>query len=179
MSEKKKTLISCEWKKKKSSLHNENNPPSPPFSKGGLGGFSDKKKTFKENKSRFYKHKGSFMWQGIKTERYKPTGRDWADIIRQTLIGSRGETTKFHLRYFEIAPGGYSSFEMHKHEHVVIGVRGKGTCIVNKKTYKIGFLDTLYIQPDAPHQLRNPFNEPFGFFCIVNARRDKPKILRP
>jgi ribulose-bisphosphate carboxylase large chain len=141
-------------------------------------------KTGGKNVTKLYKHKGNFTWKGIKTEKYKPTGRDWADIVRQTLIGNHGETTKFHLRYFEIAPNGYSSFEMHKHEHVVIGIRGNGICIVRnprssevEKTYEIGFLDTLYIQPDAPHQLRNPFNEPFGFFCIVNAKRDRPKTL--
>jgi hypothetical protein len=40
------------------------------------------------------------------------------------------------------------------------------------------FLDTLYIAPEAPHQLSNPFREPFGFFCIVNAKRDKPKMIK-
>src|SRR4030043_2334937 len=141
-------------------------------------------KTGGKNKTKLYKHKDNFTWKGIKTERYKSSGKGWSDIVRQTLIGSHGETTKFHLRYFEIAPNGYSSFEFHKHEHVVVGIRGKGICIVRnprsseaEKTYEIGFLDTLYIQPDAPHQLRNSFNEPFGFFCIVNAKRDRPKIL--
>ena len=141
-------------------------------------------KTSGKNKTKLYKHKGNFTWKGIKTERYKSSGKGWSDIVRQTLIGNYGETTKFHLRYFEIAPNGYSSFEMHNHEHGVIGIRGKGICIVRnprsaeaEKTYEIGFLDTLYIQPEAPHQLRNPLNEPFGFFCIVNANRDRPKIL--
>jgi ribulose-bisphosphate carboxylase large chain len=153
----KKPPISCDWK---------------------IGVATQKaKKSPEDNKTRFYKHKGNFSWKGIKTEKYKPAGRDWSDIVRQTLIGNHGETSKFHFRYFEIAPGGYSSFEMHRHEHVVIGVRGKGLCIVRKKNYDIGFLDMLYIEPGAPHQLRNPFNEPFGFFCIVNAKRDRPKIL--
>jgi mannose-6-phosphate isomerase-like protein (cupin superfamily) len=142
------------------------------------------KKSHVYNKSKLYKYKGNFSWKGIKIEKYKKTGRGWSDIVRQTLIGNHGETTKFHLRYFEIAPGGYSSFEMHRHEHVVIGIRGKGLCIVRNrrsagvgKTYDIGFLDMLYIEPGAPHQLRNTFSEPFGFFCIVNAKRDRPKIL--
>ena len=130
------------------------------------------------NKTRFSKYKGTFSWQGIQTERYKPEGDEWADIVRQTLIGNHGESAKFHLRYFEIASHGFSSFEMHKHEHVVIGVRGNGICIAGRKKYKIGFLDTLYIKPNEPHQLRNPSNEPFGFFCIVNAKRDKPKTIR-
>ncbi len=162
MVKKKSIPISCDWEKK----HNEEKKPST------------------QNKTKLYKHKGNFTWKGIKTERYKSSGKGWSDVVRHTLIGNHGETTKFHLRYFEIAPNGYSSFEMHKHEHVVIGIRGKGICIVRnprsaeaEKTHEIGFLDTLYIQPDAPHQLRNPFNEPFGFLCIVNAKRDRPKIL--
>ena len=135
------------------------------------------RETSKENKSRLYKHKGSLKWQGIKVEKYKQSGKDWADIVRQTLIGNRGETCKFHLRYFKIASGGCSSFERHKHEHVVICVRGKGKVAVGTKSHVMNFMDTLYISPSTPHQLRNPFKLPFGFFCIVNAKRDKPKIL--
>jgi ribulose-bisphosphate carboxylase large chain len=130
------------------------------------------------NKTRLFKHKGNFTWQGIKTERYKNVGNDWKDIIRMVLIGSHNESTKFHLRYFEIAPGGYSSFEKHRHEHVVIGIRGKGVAVCGEKRYRLDFLDVLYISPLTPHQLRNPFNEPFGFLCIVNAKRDKPRILK-
>jgi len=95
----KKTPISCDWKT------------------GAK--IQNKKKASNANKSALYKHK-NFKWQGIKTERYKSIKGDWADIIRQTLIGNKGETAKFHLRYFEIASGGCSSFERHKHEHVVI-----------------------------------------------------------
>jgi ribulose-bisphosphate carboxylase large chain len=156
MPEKKNISVSCDWGKKPDG----------------------RKKIQTENKSRIYCYKGKSSWRGIKAEAYKPPGREWADVVRQTLIGSYGETTKFHLRYFEIAPYGYSSFETHKHEHVVIGISGKGVCVVGKKRYQIRFLDTLYIEPNAPHQLRNPFKEPFGFFCIVNSKRDKPKILK-
>lgn len=154
MYKKKIISISCDWEKK------PDKGKKPPM----------------ENKTKLYRYKGKFSWQGIKNEKYKTGEGNWFNIARQTLIGNHGETTKFHFRYFEIAPGGYSSFEMHKHEHVVIGVRGKGMCIVKNKKYAIGFLDTLYIEPNAPHQLRNTFHEPFGFFCIVNAKRDRPKI---
>lgn len=135
------------------------------------------KKQAKE-KSRLYKHKGDYRWQGIKTEKYKPEGGDWADIVRRVIVGNYGESMRFHLRYFEISPGGYSSLEKHRHEHVVICVRGKGKVLTDKKMRTLNSLDTLYIAPDTPHQLSNPFNEPFGFFCIVNAKRDKPRILR-
>jgi len=98
---------------------------------------SPKKPVPKNNKTRFYRYKGNYSWEGLKTEQYKTKGKDWADIFRNTLIGNHGELTKFHLRYFEIAPKGFSSFETHKHEHVVIGIRGEGICIVGKKKYKI------------------------------------------
>lgn len=157
MSKKIRKSISCDWK-----IDSETNR---------------KKKTYMVNKSRLYKHSGNFTWQGIKTERYKLTTKGWSNVVRQTLIGNHGETPRFHVRYFEIAPRGYSSFEMHTHEHVVICIRGKGKVLVGKKIHDMKFLDTLYIAPNTPHQLRNPSDEPFGFFCIVNAKRDKPKIL--
>jgi ribulose-bisphosphate carboxylase large chain len=142
-------------------------------------------KTKTTNKTRFYKHKGNFTWRGIKTEKYKTEGSHWADVVRRVLIGEHNASTKFHLRYFEISPGGFSSFEKHKHEHVVVGIRGKGRVICGKsestrtdKSYELNFLDTLYIAPHTLHQLRNPYDEPFGFFCMVNAKRDKPKILK-
>jgi ribulose-bisphosphate carboxylase large chain len=41
-------------------------------------------------------------------------------------------------------------------------------------SYKIAFLDVVHISPNTPHQLLNPFDEPFGFLCVVPAKRDKP-----
>jgi ribulose-bisphosphate carboxylase large chain len=140
--------------------------------------FAPENKKSGYNKTRLFKHKGNFTWQGVKTEKYKIVGDGWKNIIRKVLIGIHNESTKFHLRYFEISPGGFSSFEKHKHEHVVIGIRGKGKVLCGKRNYKLNFLDTLYIAPHTPHQLSNPFHEPFGFLCIVNAKRDKSKILK-
>lgn len=131
-----------------------------------------------QNRSAFYRHKGNFAWQGIKDEPYKKEGNDWADIARRVLIGSHGESTKFHVRYFEIFPGGNSSLERHRHEHVVICVKGEGMVITGRTKRKMQFMDTIYISPDTPHQLFNPFKSPFGFLCIVNAKRDRPKLLK-
>lgn len=130
------------------------------------------------SRSAFYAHKGECRWKGIEDERYKVEGGSWADVVRRVLIGTHGESTKFHVRYFEIFPGGYSSLEKHRHEHVVICIKGKGVVLVGKKKRNMGFLDTLYIAPDTAHQLSNPSDEPFGFLCIVNAERDKPVLLR-
>ncbi|MEW5746751.1 MAG: cupin domain-containing protein [Nitrospirota bacterium] len=126
-------------------------------------------------RDRIHRCRPGCRWSGVKTERYKQKDGGWSSIVRKVLVGNKGEATKFHLRYFEIAPGGYSSLEQHRHAHVVIGVRGKGKVRMGKRLYAIGHLDTVYIGPDTVHQLTNPYDEPFGFFCIVDARRDRPR----
>ncbi|HMK59650.1 MAG TPA: cupin domain-containing protein [Dissulfurispiraceae bacterium] len=130
------------------------------------------------NYDRIWRHRGGCRWTGVIAERYKQKDGGWSDITRNILIGKSGESTKFHLRYFELASGGYSSLESHRHEHVVICIRGKGKVRLGSKSRLIKYLDTVYVAPNTVHQLYNPYNEPFGFFCIVNARRDKPRLIK-
>jgi len=128
------------------------------------------------DKSVIFKHRGNYKWKGIKTETYKSVKGDWSKIIRKVLIGNSLKT-KSHVRYFEIAHGGRSSFEKHRHEHIVIGIRGDGEVLLNNRSYKIGFLDVVYVSPNTPHQFLNHFDEPFGFLCVVPAKRDKPVLI--
>lgn len=127
------------------------------------------------NSSAVYHHKKECRWTGVNIDRYKKVDGGWLSITRQFLVGNKGESPKFHLRYFEIAPGGYSSLETHRHEHVVICARGKGRVRMGDKSYMLKDLDVAYISPNTEHQLLNPYQEPFGFFCIVSAKRDRPR----
>lgn len=125
---------------------------------------------------RLYTFRPDYTWDDVPIQRYKPGTGDWAGIVRQVLIGFR-EATSFHLRYFEIAPGGYSSLEQHDHAHAVIVVRGEGEAIVADGVTPMGFLDTLYIAPNTAHQFLNRTDKPFGFLCIVDAVRDRPRAV--
>ena len=78
------------------------------------------------------------------------------------------------MRYFEIEPGGYSSLEKHVHEHVVIGVRGNGVLVNSTGIHELGVHDIAYVKPLEQHQLRNNGDVPFGFYCIVDRKRDRP-----
>ena len=128
------------------------------------------------NHSKVIKHNGDHTWKGVALEEYKETTESWKGITRRELIGKRGETPKFHMRYFEIKPGGYSTLEKHEHEHAVFVTRGKGEVQFGCYIYTIEIGDVVYIAPSDSHQFRNPenSNEPFGFMCIVNAERDVP-----
>jgi mannose-6-phosphate isomerase-like protein (cupin superfamily) len=122
----------------------------------------------------------SFGWEGIKKIDYKSTDGDmpitFNDITRQNLVENRANTS-FHLRYFECAKGGFSTLEKHEHVHVVMIARGKGKVIVNHEIFEARPMDLFVVPPFASHQLINVGEEPFGFFCTVDAIRDKFVLL--
>jgi ribulose-bisphosphate carboxylase large chain len=124
------------------------------------------------------KFRRGFRWDGVELEPYKLTthrGGEFRGASRQVIVGKRGERVRFHVRYFEIEPRGFTSLERHRHCHVVIGVRGIGRVRVGKRDYRLRPMDTIYIASNQPHQLRAMGRAAFGFFCIVNARRDRPR----
>ena len=144
--------FSCEWK--------------PPASHGAA------------HKSIFYTF-SKYTWEGVKAEAYKPEPGNFANIVRNAIVGNKGESCNFDLRYFELSEGGFSSLEKHRHEHVVICVRGQGQVRMGKQIRDLNFLDIVYISSETPHQFINKGREPFGFFCIVDRERDRPQELDP
>ena len=133
--------------------------------------------TGEENISKVLRMSPDFRWEGVADAPYKKTAHVLRDVKRRVLIGERGETPHFHVRYFEVAPGGSTDLERHEHEHVVIGMRGAGEVDLAGEPQPVGFGDVVYVRPDDPHRFRNPHDEPFGFLCIVNAERDRPRPL--
>lgn len=132
------------------------------------------------NHSKVIRHDAiAFEWAGVGMESYKADTATWKGVTRRELIGKRGESTKFHVRYFEIAPGGYSTLEKHIHEHVVIPMRGVGEAQAGCYIWNVGVGDVVYVGPSDPHQFRCPegAKEPFGFLCMVNSERDKPTAV--
>ena len=116
-----------------------------------------------------------YNWQGRDSVQYKQANDiPFKGVRRVELIGKQGEQTKFDLRYFEIERGGYSSREQHQHTHVIIVARGRGEIMIDDKNYQANENDILYIKPMVTHQLINSFDEPFGFYCIVDRERDRP-----
>lgn len=116
-------------------------------------------------------------WHGVDPVAYKPAAEHHCGVVRNTLIGEQGERTAFHVRYFEIAPGGNTSLERHEHEHVVVVLRGTGRVRLGDQVHAVGYGDTIYVAPNEVHQLANEATDPFGFLCIVDARRDMPAAV--
>ena len=103
--------------------------------------------------------------------------RPFRDVTRQVLFDDA--TLDCQLRYFEVAPGGWSTLERHQHVHAVLVLRGRRPLP--------GRRPGLRPRPPRPgqrpaatwHQFRAGEDEPLGFLCLVNADRDRPQLPGP
>ena len=122
-----------------------------------------------------------WSWDRIPQEMYKMDGASFSGCSRYELLGKRGESTLFHVRYFEVAPGGWTTLEKHEHEHAVVGVRGSGVVQLGPRVYPVNVGDVAYTAPMDVHQLRceKDAKEPFGFVCVVASDRDRPIEVDP
>jgi len=123
----------------------------------------------------FIQRAGDYEWPGVEIKEYKPGHSQ--DVTRRTLL--EPNDTKFEVRYFEVQPGGHTSFEEHEHEHCVVVLRGSGKVRLGKEWSELSLHDTVYVGSRVPHQFKNTGVEPFGILCVVERERDRPILLDP
>jgi mannose-6-phosphate isomerase-like protein (cupin superfamily) len=116
-----------------------------------------------------------YRWEGVEELPYKEDDRAlFKSVTRQVLFADPklyGE-----LRYFEVAPDGYSTLERHQHMHAVMILRGRGHCLVGEEVRAVETRDLVTVPAMTWHQFRASKGEPLGFLCMVNATRDKPQL---
>jgi quercetin dioxygenase-like cupin family protein len=126
----------------------------------------------------------TFRWRGVPAAAYKEQRGGplaWRGVERFVLLGGPRTGAAFELRYFEIAPGGYSSWERHAHAHAIVVVRGRGRVRMGRRLVRVRPFDFVFIPGGTPHQFLAD-GAPFGFLCPVDAVRDAPRPaprLRP
>ncbi|HXW71904.1 MAG TPA: cupin domain-containing protein [Methylocella sp.] len=119
-----------------------------------------------------------FSWEATLRLPYKEEGAaPFKAISRQTLFSDPRMAGE--LRYFEIAPGGYSTLERHAHMHGVVVLRGGGQCLIGTAVNAIRPHDLVMIEPWTWHQFRAGPADCLGFLCLVNRERDKPQLPQP
>jgi mannose-6-phosphate isomerase-like protein (cupin superfamily) len=118
---------------------------------------------------------GDYRWDGVAELPYKEDDRAlFRSITRQVLFADSELTGE--LRYFEVAPGGFSTLERHEHMHAVLILRGRGHCLVGRDVKALETRDLVTVPAMTWHQFRATRGEPLGFLCMVNAQRDKPQL---
>ncbi len=124
---------------------------------------------------------GAAGWAGVEPARYKDEAEGagcFLGATRHTLLGAAregpGAALDFELRYFELAPGGYSSLERHAHPHAVVVLKGKGTVRLGDSVEPVAPFDVVYVAPHQVHRFSADGAESLGFLCIVDRDRDRP-----
>ena len=131
-----------------------------------------------ERESTFHRKAKGYRWEGVEELPYKEDSRAlFKSITRQVLFSDPALTGE--LRYFEMAPGGFSTLERHEHMHAVLILRGRGHCLVGDEVRAIETRDLVTVPAMTWHQFRATRGEPLGFLCMVNAARDKPQLPSP
>jgi quercetin dioxygenase-like cupin family protein len=113
-------------------------------------------------------------WDDVDLKHYKPVGTHFRDITRQVLFGE-AENLPSELRYFEIGPGGYSTFERHQHVHAVMIIHGCGEAVVGSEVHPLERLDLVHVPPMTWHQFHAAADSALGFLCLVACDRDRPQ----
>ena len=118
---------------------------------------------------------GGYRWDEVPMLAYKEEGAaPFKAITRQVLFAN--PELSCEMRYFEVAPGGYSTLERHQHTHGVMILRGAADVLVGNEIRPVKTFDLVHIPPMTWHQFRTTGDEPMGFLCMVNAERDKPQL---
>jgi quercetin dioxygenase-like cupin family protein len=121
---------------------------------------------------------GGYRWDAVDLLRYKDEGSaPFRDITRQVLFAQPDHATE--LRYFEIAPGGYSTLERHEHTHAVLILRGRGSVLIGGEDHPLGERDLVTVDPLTWHQFRAAPDSALGFLCLVARERDRPQLPGP
>jgi len=116
-------------------------------------------------------------WRNVEELVYKDEDGDatFKDVTRRVLFGEEHQEG-MEVRYFEVDAGGHTSLEKHEHTHLVIPIKGKGSCLVNDEVLPLAIHDLVYVPSWAWHQFRAAENEVLGFLCMVKVKRDRPTL---
>jgi quercetin dioxygenase-like cupin family protein len=132
------------------------------------------------NGSKVLKH-AARRWDGVAVSAYKDDPAGFLGVTRQTLLGDGEgeEALQFLTRYFEVAPGGYTTLEHHRHPHAVVVLHGRGSVLLDGEENALEPFDCVYVAPGAVHSFRAAAEEALGFLCVVDRVRDRPVPVAP
>ena len=83
------------------------------------------------------------------------------------------------LRYFEMAPGGYSTLERHEHMHAVMILRGEGRCWSAPRCARWSRTTSSPSRAWTWHQFRATPASRSAFSAWSTRERDRPQLPTP
>jgi len=105
-----------------------------------------------------------FDYQDVKAEEVEEGSKN---VKVRWLITKDLGAKNFAMRWFEMAPNGFTPLHKHPWEHEVFVLKGKG--IVKDSSGESEFKegDVIFILPDEAHQFKNNGGENIEFLCLI------------
>lgn len=88
------------------------------------------------------------------------------------LIGPEERAPHFHMRHFEVAPGGHTPHHQHEFEHEILILKGRGVAKSENGDHSVSAGDVIYIPGNEMHQFVNTDSSPLEFICLIPAPED-------
>jgi quercetin dioxygenase-like cupin family protein len=101
----------------------------------------------------------------VEATRYE--GEDSRGVAIRPLISRNDGAPTFVMRYFEVAPGGYTPRHSHSWEHEVFVISGEGTVTGGEDASSLAPGTAVFIPGHEEHQFRNTGEAPLVFTCAV------------
>ena len=105
-------------------------------------------------------------------EQQEVTMEGAAGAKMRMLIGPAEKAPNFHMRHFEVEPGGHTPHHQHDYEHEIVVLKGGGVAKSEQgdRAFKAG--DVIYVPANEMHQFVNPNDTPLEFICLIPAPQD-------
>jgi quercetin dioxygenase-like cupin family protein len=114
---------------------------------------------------KFIGNQDQFRWNNVQGNALDMDGIQ--SVTKHVLIGENESAPNSIMRFFNLDPGGHSNLERHPQEHEVIVLQGKGKVQIGKEIIDVEPHDVVFIEGNELHQFSNPFDDPFGFICVI------------
>ncbi len=98
--------------------------------------------------------------EDVKMEGVQTTSVRW-------LIGQDSPAPNFHMRLFEVEPGGHSPLHTHGFEHEIYVVEGKGQINTEQKPIPLEKGSFALVMPNEKHQFENTGDSALKFLCMI------------
>lgn len=92
---------------------------------------------------------------------------DCKDLDFKELIAERMRPPNFHMRLFDIAPGGHTPRHSHRWEHEVFVIEGKGKIVLEDREERLTEGDAVLVEPDELHQFVNSGKSALRLICMI------------
>jgi quercetin dioxygenase-like cupin family protein len=92
-----------------------------------------------------------------------------SDVKMRMLIGPDEKAPNFHMRHFQVAPGGHTPHHTHDYEHELLVLKGAGIAKSAEGDRPIRAGDAVFVPANEKHQFVNGGDEPLEFICLVPA----------